>query len=359
MITSEPTSARSRSGALDDRRRRLADLHGSAGHPRSAWSIVNYGSHQLIRGQLRLARRRRLGVTVLVVDNFKSSSTASHSVARPDRLGFTPRSLGPQPRLRRRRQRRLDHRRTARAATSSSIANPDLRRRTRRSTRSSRERVDPDPARLISPARRGRRRRATGAAVARSTWSPAGCGPGTTAQVRPGCRGPASRRTVRPGHARRIRRRLLHVLGGRRSELPRRTEVDGVDVLETQPRSRHAVGGTQPSAEGKSPLYVWHNCRGRLVFAGKHLDPIRRLRWLLHTPADVRRVLSRGGRPTRVRKIRLLVPALAGCLSALPWLIAPKIIRLVSDRRRSLPAGPRRRSSGSENGSSGCGRSDE
>lgn len=115
--------------------------------------------------------------------------------------------------------------------------------------------------------------------------------------------------------------------------------ADGVDVLNTA-KVEHAVGGTQGQTEGKSTLYVRHNCRGRLVFAGKHLGAVDRLRWLVGTPADVRRVLSRGDRPTRARKIRLLVPAVAGCLSALPWLIAPTVLHRLSARRRSQPSLP-------------------
>lgn len=99
---------------------------------------------------------------------------------------------------------------------------------------------------------------------------------------------------------------------------------------------RHAVGGTQEQATGKSALYVEHNCRGRLVFAGKHLGVGRRLRWLAGTPADVRRVLSRGNNPTRADKFRMIGPAILGCVRGLPWLIAPRAaarIRTLRARR--------------------------
>ena len=57
----------------------------------------------------------------------------------------------------------------------------------------------------------------------------------------------------------------------------------------------HDVGGTQVGT-GKSPTYVFYNCRNRLVFARKHLSARNQLRWLIRTPTYARNVTLRGGR---------------------------------------------------------------
>lgn len=56
----------------------------------------------------------------------------------------------------------------------------------------------------------------------------------------------------------------------------------------------HAVGGTQEGA-GKSPTYLRHSCRGRLLFAAKHLPPGRALRWAAGAPRYAVAVGLRGG----------------------------------------------------------------
>ncbi|MBC7518785.1 MAG: glycosyltransferase family 2 protein [Microbacteriaceae bacterium] len=68
----------------------------------------------------------------------------------------------------------------------------------------------------------------------------------------------------------------------------------------------HDVGGTQNS-RGKSPLYVYYNCRNRLIFAAKHLDSATRRRWLLASLPYARRVLLRGGRREFLRAALPLV----------------------------------------------------
>ena len=75
----------------------------------------------------------------------------------------------------------------------------------------------------------------------------------------------------------------------------------------------HDSGGTQSSVSGKSSSYYFYNCRNRLVFAAKLLTTRDVLRWAWHTPADVRRVVSRGGPVSRWARLRwALPPALHG-----------------------------------------------
>ena len=79
----------------------------------------------------------------------------------------------------------------------------------------------------------------------------------------------------------------------------------------------HDAGGTQEGAGGraKSAVYYHYNCRNRLLFAAKHLGRADRLRWLLRTPVDVRRVLLRGGRRQFRHPGRTIRPALTGALA--------------------------------------------
>jgi GT2 family glycosyltransferase len=76
----------------------------------------------------------------------------------------------------------------------------------------------------------------------------------------------------------------------------------------------HDAGGTQGGGRAKSPVYYHWNCRNRLLFAARHLSRRDRLRWLLRTPADARRVVLRGGRRQLVRPDRTVWPALTGSL---------------------------------------------
>ena len=59
-------------------------------------------------------------------------------------------------------------------------------------------------------------------------------------------------------------------------------------------RAVHEVGATQGKT-GKSAIYNYYNCRNRLLFAGKHLRRRHRVIWVLQTPMDTLRVLTRGG----------------------------------------------------------------
>jgi GT2 family glycosyltransferase len=94
-------------------------------------------------------------------------------------------------------------------------------------------------------------------------------------------------------------------------------------VVRTDLTAVHDAGGTQPDAGGraKSAVYYFYNCRNRLVFAAKHLDRRDRLRWLLRTPADVRRVVLRGGRRQLIHPRRTVWPALTGALAGAGWLL--------------------------------------
>jgi GT2 family glycosyltransferase len=90
--------------------------------------------------------------------------------------------------------------------------------------------------------------------------------------------------------------------------------VDRVTVV-------HDVGATQGANTHKSRDYYYYNCRNRLVFAAKHLRPREMLMWILLTPGDVRRVVSRGTFPSRAAKWRFaLPPAIRGCAAGLGWI---------------------------------------
>jgi N-acetylglucosaminyl-diphospho-decaprenol L-rhamnosyltransferase len=81
----------------------------------------------------------------------------------------------------------------------------------------------------------------------------------------------------------------------------------------------HDVGGTQHAAgqRAKSSAYYYYNCRNRLLFAARHLSRRDRLRWAVRTPADLRRVLLRGGRRQLLNPGVSIVPAIRGALAGL------------------------------------------
>jgi N-acetylglucosaminyl-diphospho-decaprenol L-rhamnosyltransferase len=83
----------------------------------------------------------------------------------------------------------------------------------------------------------------------------------------------------------------------------------------------HSVGGSQEGS-GKSPLYVYFNCRNRLIFAAKHLNRRQVFAWLASSPTYAWAVMSRSGRRAVARKpVAMLSAAVrgtwAGCLGAL------------------------------------------
>lgn len=92
-------------------------------------------------------------------------------------------------------------------------------------------------------------------------------------------------------------------------------EVGGRLVVRSDLTAVHDAGGTQGGGRTKSPVYYHYNCRNRLLYAARHLSRRDRLRWLLRTPADARRVVLRGGRRQLARPDRTVWPALTGCLA--------------------------------------------
>lgn len=79
----------------------------------------------------------------------------------------------------------------------------------------------------------------------------------------------------------------------------------------------HSVGGTQAGA-GKSPLYVYYNCRNRLIFARKHLTESETRRWRASSVAYARAVMLRGGRRAFLRNpVRLTLAGISGTLAGL------------------------------------------
>ncbi len=62
----------------------------------------------------------------------------------------------------------------------------------------------------------------------------------------------------------------------------------------------HSVGGTQ-AGRGKSPSYVYYNCRNRMLFAGKHLRPRTVLAWFTRSPGYAWAVMRRGGNGALLR----------------------------------------------------------
>ena len=78
----------------------------------------------------------------------------------------------------------------------------------------------------------------------------------------------------------------------------------------------HDPGGTQGSSPTarpvKSPLYVRYNCRNRLIFAAKLVEPRLQGLWLLTAPAFAREVALRSGRRELLRRPALILAALRG-----------------------------------------------
>ena len=71
-------------------------------------------------------------------------------------------------------------------------------------------------------------------------------------------------------------------------------EVGGRLGVRTDLSVVHSVGGTQRDV-GKSPIYVYYNCRNRMVFAAKHLPRRTVVDWLVRSPGYAWRVVQRGG----------------------------------------------------------------
>ena len=81
----------------------------------------------------------------------------------------------------------------------------------------------------------------------------------------------------------------------------------------------HEVGGTQGTAgtRAKSFAYYRHNCRGRLLFAAKHLPAAGARAWARTAPRYALEVVLRGGRRQLLRSPAPLVAAALGTLDGL------------------------------------------
>ena len=91
-------------------------------------------------------------------------------------------------------------------------------------------------------------------------------------------------------------------------------EAGGTLVLVPEATAVHDAGGTQSGA-GKSPLYVYFNCRNRLLFARKRLASANGRRWWRGSAAYAWNVATRGSRRMLARHPLLLWSALRGTLA--------------------------------------------
>ena len=94
----------------------------------------------------------------------------------------------------------------------------------------------------------------------------------------------------------------------------------------------HDVGGTQGS--GKSPVYVFHMCRNRLLFATLRRPPAERRRWLRHAPSYARKIALQDGRRSALRRPAVPMAALRGTLAG-----AAIVLRSLWQERRTGSAG--------------------
>ncbi len=81
----------------------------------------------------------------------------------------------------------------------------------------------------------------------------------------------------------------------------------------------HAIGGTQQQAgtRRRSDLYYRHNCRGRMVFAARHLDRRAVRAWAWRSPGYARLVVLRGGKRQLLRSPGPLWAAVRGTCEGL------------------------------------------
>ncbi|KQQ93920.1 hypothetical protein ASF62_06995 [Leifsonia sp. Leaf325] len=81
----------------------------------------------------------------------------------------------------------------------------------------------------------------------------------------------------------------------------------------------HDVGGTQ-AGQGKTPTYVYYNCRNRLLFAAKHLPAGTRRAWRARDVGYAYRIITRGaGRRVLLRKPQLILAAVRGTWAGARW----------------------------------------
>ena len=143
------------------------------------------------------------------------------------------------------------------------------------------------------------------------------------------------------GADRRIRRRLLPVLGGHRPLGARRRRGGPTRSRPRREgraqRRRHAV---DDGDGGKSPVYYFYNVRNRLVFAAQHLDAVAQRRWRRGSIPAAWAILMRGGRRQLLNPRRTIVPGVArhGIRARLHATARP-----LRDGRRLHDRGPRDR----------------
>ena len=111
-------------------------------------------------------------------------------------------------------------------------------------------------------------------------------------------------------------------------------EAGGALVLRDDATAIHDAGGTQAGA-GKSALYVYFNCRNRLLFARKRFDSRLGRRWWKGSIAYAWNVATRGSRRTLARHPMLLWSATRGTLAGAFGPLAPPDQRTVSSRRKN------------------------
>ena len=112
------------------------------------------------------------------------------------------------------------------------------------------------------------------------------------------------------------------------------TALGGDLIVRKDIEAVHEVGATQSGGTRKSSLYYYYNCRNRLLFAAKNLGPRDRLRWIVRTPVDLVRVVSRGGRREMLRPAAIGA-GIGGVVAGLWWMLARQ-------RRRPATPGARR-----------------
>jgi len=100
-------------------------------------------------------------------------------------------------------------------------------------------------------------------------------------------------------------------------------EAGGQVALVEAATAVHDAGGTQAGG-GKSPLYVYFNCRNRLLFARKRLGSRNGRRWWRGSLAYAWGVATRGSRRMLARHPLLLWSALRGTLAGAFGPLAPK-----------------------------------
>ena len=107
-------------------------------------------------------------------------------------------------------------------------------------------------------------------------------------------------------------------------------------VLVERATAVHDAGGTQ-SGEGKSSLYVYFNCRNRLLFARKRLGSRSGRTWWRGSAAYGWKVATRGSRRVLARHPLLLWWAARGTFAGAFGPLGPKLPRFRKTRAAEVP----------------------